>query len=199
MKETKSNWACVADTLMQEVPDISLGPKTSECFYKTPEQLLDLLSYYKFAAKLIGKDKRILDLSCGEGLGTFLVGKECGFSKGVDSDQEAITQAQSNFKEPFVAFQTADYLGEEKWDATICLDSDKALESLPNMADLLLPEGLTIIGSPNTADQTHKELEGDVKKYFECVFTFSAYDELINAGYSPFAQYIIVLGCKKKS
>ena len=35
----------------------------------SPRRLLHCMSYYKFASKLIGPGKRVLDIGCGEGIG----------------------------------------------------------------------------------------------------------------------------------
>ena len=53
MKETKSNWECVTQELMQDTPEINLGRYASHWFYKTPRRVLHSISYYKFAAKMI--------------------------------------------------------------------------------------------------------------------------------------------------
>ena len=125
MKETKSNWSCVTENLMNNVPEIDLGRYAAFWFHQTPRRVLHCMSYYKFASKLIGKGKRVLDVGCNEGLGTFLIGKECGFAKGVDFDEEAIVQAQKNFTEPFVEFEVGDFLQSEEsatWDAVVNFD-----------------------------------------------------------------------------
>lgn len=222
MKETKSNWECVTEALMQEVPDIDLGRYASYWFHRTPRRVLYSMSYYKFAAKLIGKGKRVLDVGCNEGLGTFLVAKECGFAKGVDFDEEAIQQAQRNFQEPFIEFEMGDFLkSEEKgnWDAIINFDviehilPENAPTFLKGMAEKLTPEGLAVIGTPSKISQefaseiskkghiniyTHERLEAEMREHFEFVFMFAANDEVIHTGYLPLAHYFIAVGCKPK-
>ena len=157
MKESKSNWACVTEELMQDVPEIDLGRYASFWFHKTPRRMLYCMSYYKFASKLIGKEKRVLDVGCNEGLGTFLIGKECGFAKGIDFDEEAITQAKKNFKEPFVDFEAGDFLESisiEKWDAVVNFDviehilPEHSHDFLGGIANQLTPEGVCVIGTP---------------------------------------------------
>src|SRR5690348_5281888 len=108
MKETKSNWDNVASFMKGKLKSISLGKQASDCFHRTPRQMLNSLSYYKFAAKMIGKERRVLDVGSKEGLGTFLLAKECGYSKGIDLDAEAIVRAQSNFAGENLAFARED-------------------------------------------------------------------------------------------
>ncbi|WP_316355793.1 class I SAM-dependent methyltransferase [Candidatus Neptunichlamydia sp. REUL1] len=223
MKESKSNWSCVAEELMQEVPEVNLGRYASFWFHKTPRRVLHCMSYYKFASKLIGKGRRVLDVGCNEGLGTFLVGKECGFAKGVDFDEDAITQAQKNFKEPFVEFETGDFLKNEdtgNWDAVINFDviehilPEHAHDFIEGIAKELTPEGLCVIGTPSKISQdfasevskkghiniySHERLEAEMREHFEFVFMFAANDEVVHTGYLPLAHYFITVGCKKKS
>lgn len=208
---------------MQEVPDIALGRYASHWFYKTPRRVLHCMSYYKFAAKLIGKGKRVLDVGCNEGLGTFLVGKECGFAKGVDFDEEAISYAQRNFTEPFVEFEVGDFLEsdeDQKWDAIINFDvvehilPENASSFFAGMARHLTLEGMVVVGTPSKISQefasevskkghiniyTHERLEEEMRKHFDCVFMFAANDEVVHTGYLPLAHYFITVGCKKKS
>lgn len=222
MKETKSNWACVTNELMQEIPEIELGRYASFWFHKTPRRVLHCMSYYKFASKLIGKGKRVLDVGCNEGLGTFLVGKECGFAKGVDFDEPAILQAQKNFTEPFVEFEVGDFLQSEEastWDAVINFDviehilPEHAHDFLGGIANCLTPEGLCVIGTPSKISQefasevskkghiniySHERLEAEMREHFEFVFMFAANDEVVHTGYLPLAHYFIAVGCKKK-
>src|SRR5579872_5090053 len=107
MEETKSNWSVVAD-LIKGNQGIEFGRYASYWFHKTPRRMLHCLSYYKFAAKLIGTGKRVLDIGCNEGLGTYLLHKECGFCAGVDFDEEAITRAKSNFSDAGIPFTASD-------------------------------------------------------------------------------------------
>ena len=223
MKESKSNWSCVTEELMQEVPEINLGRYASFWFHKTPRRVLHCMSYYKFASKLIGKGKRVLDVGCNEGLGTFLVGKECGFAKGVDFDEDAIIQAQKNFNEPFVEFEAGDFLKSEdtgNWDAVINFDviehilPEHAHDFIEGIAKELTPEGLCIIGTPSKISQdfasevskkghiniySHERLEAEMREHFEFVFMFAANDEVVHTGYLPLAHYFITVGCKKKA
>ena len=223
MKESKSNWSCVTEELMQEIPEINLGRYASFWFHKTPRRVLHCMSYYKFASKLIGKGKRVLDVGCNEGLGTFLVGKECGFAKGVDFDEEAIVQAQKNFNEPFVEFEAGDFLKIKdtgNWDAVINFDviehilPEHAHDFIEGIAKELTPEGLCVIGTPSKISQdfasevskkghiniySHERLEAEMREHFEFVFMFAANDEVVHTGYLPLAHYFITVGCKKKA
>jgi 2-polyprenyl-3-methyl-5-hydroxy-6-metoxy-1,4-benzoquinol methylase len=221
MKETKSNWARVAD-VMKDHPEIILGRYASYWAFKTPRRLLHSLSYYKFAAKLIGNGKRVLDIGCNEGLGTWVLAKECGFAKGLDFDTEAIRTAQMNFRDPRVAFSTEDILhtsSKNIWDAVVNFD---VIEHIyPAHAEQFMEaikcsvsnEGLVMIGTPSLISQqfasevskkghvnvySPERLEETLRRHFEFVFIFAVNDEVVHTGYLPLAHYLIGVGSKKK-
>jgi 2-polyprenyl-3-methyl-5-hydroxy-6-metoxy-1,4-benzoquinol methylase len=219
MKEEQ--WFSVA-SVMNDTGKIILGEYGSHCFYKNPRQLLYSLSYYKFAAKMIGKNKKTLDVGCNEGLGTYLLAKECGFTKGIDFDEKAIDIAQKNFSSVFLQFSKNDFLKystDEKWDAIVSFD---VIEHIyPENSDLFFkvainhmdPHGIFIIGTLNeislkyTSEVSKKEhvniyshdrLEQQMRKFFEFVFLFSASDEMVHTDYLPLAHNFIAVGCKPK-
>jgi 2-polyprenyl-3-methyl-5-hydroxy-6-metoxy-1,4-benzoquinol methylase len=221
MKETKSNWTCVAN-FMKNHPQINLGRYVSFLAHQEPCRLLHSLAYYKFAAKLIGQNKRVLDVGCNEGLGTWILSKECGFAKGVDFDQQAIETAKINFPYPQVEFANIDILKAKPnptWDAVINFDviehiypehTDLFIESIKNQ---VTNEGLIIIGTPSLISQqfvsqitrksrvniySPEKFEAILRKYFEYVFIFGANDEIVHTSYLPLAHYLIGIGSMKK-
>lgn len=222
MEETKSNWNCVTEYMDKQRP-IDLGRYVSYWFHKSPRRMLHSLSYYKFAAKLAGKSKKTLDVGCNEGLGSWVLAKECGYCRGVDFDAEAISFAKRNFQSEIIDFTNDDILslpGKEEWDAVVSFDviehivPHHAPQFLSNIAAHLKPEGLVIIGTPSLISQQYaseiskkghinvyspERLESEMKEHFTFVFMFAANDEIIHTGYLPLAHYLICVGCKKKN
>lgn len=221
MKETKSNWECVAK-LTKDRPEITLGHYASYWYYKSPRRMLHSLSYYKFAAKLIGKEKKVLDVGCNEGLGTWVLAKECGFAKGVDFDQQAIQTAQKNFQNLPVVFADLDIIEEApsfSWDAVVNFDVIEHIDPLQeelffqSLKNQMTQTGLCIIGTPSLISQqfaseiskkghiniySPDRLQKAMERHFDYVFLFSANDEVVHTGYLPLAHYLIAVGCKKK-
>ena len=221
MQETKSNWAVVTE-LMKNQPSITLGRYASYWYYKTPRRMLHSQSYYKFASKLIGKGKRILDIGCNEGLGTYLMARECGYAKGIDFDHEAIQTAQNNFKDPSIQFSVEDILLSpitELYDAIVSFDVIEHIypEHVEGFFSAikarLKPEGICFIGTPSLISQQFasevskkghvnvyapERLQAEMERHFTFAFQFAANDEVVHTGYLPLSHYLIAIGSKKK-
>lgn len=218
--ETQSNWEAVIE-MMEETPSIELGPYASYWYHQTPRRMLHSLSYYKFAAKMIGGGKKVLDVGCNEGLGTWVLAKECGFCKGIDFDEEAIARAKKNFSDPSIAFLCEDFLkaSEGIWDAVVSFDviehifPEHAPLFMKKVAASLTPHGIAVIGTPSLISQqfaseiskkghvnvySPERLEEEMRRHFEFVFLFAAHDEVVHTGYLPLAHYLIAVGCKKR-
>lgn len=220
LKTDKSNWDPVAE-MMEKTSPIELGRYASYWYYKTPRRMLHSLSYYKFAAKMIGPSKKVLDVGCNEGLGSWVLAKECGYCKGVDFDEMAIQTAQKNFTDPSISFSCEDFLlgNEGVWDAVVNFDviehilPEHAPLFLKKMARSLSEHGIVVIGTPSLISQQFaseiskkghvnvyapERLEKELREIFEFVFLFSAHDEVVHTGYLPLAHYLIAVACKKK-
>lgn len=190
-----SNWSCVTQLLEKRKGPIDLGNYQPNGANHT--HLLHLLSYYKFAAKMIGQGKRVLDIGCQEGLGSWILAKECGFCKGIDLDEMKIERARKNFPQEFMC---EDFLESEHghFDAIIHFDmkeqtDPKLSKFLRKCVSCLHEHGVAVIGM---SSETIKENE--LKEHFEYVFPFFAHDEVIHAGYSSQANYVIALTCKPR-
>ena len=208
--------------MLTEEKAFKFGPYCSYIFRNTPKRIGRLLAYYKFASRMIGKNKKVLDIGCNEGIGTYLVGKNCGFAKGIDFDTEAIVAAQENFTTDYTSFSEEDFLQmppTETYDAIINFDviehiyPEHASDFFQKMSDQLVDEGLVIIGTPSEISQeyasavtkkghvniySHIRLEKEMREFFEIVFIFPVHDEIVHTGYLPLAHYFIAMGCKKK-
>ncbi len=217
-EESQSNWSCVTQLLENNSP-LKLGRYTGYWFHHTPRRMLHSLSYYKFAAKMIGSGKRVLDVGCNEGLGSYLLSKECGQCDGIDFDQGAVELAQENY--PELSFSCEDFLQSDKgpYDALVNFDviehiyPENAGAFLGKIADHLSDYGVALIGTPSEISQTFasdvskrghvniysaERLEKEVKEHFEHCFLFAANDEIVHTGYLPLAHYLIALACRPK-
>jgi 2-polyprenyl-3-methyl-5-hydroxy-6-metoxy-1,4-benzoquinol methylase len=219
-QETMSNWSCVTQLLANEQP-IELGRYNSFLTHCTPRRMLYSLSYYKFASKMIGPKKRVLDIGCNEGLGSWVIAKECGFCRGIDFDKQAIAVAKKNFEDPSIEFAHLDFFNmpPQKWDAAVSFDviehiyPEHAHTFVHKIAENLSDEGVAVIGTPSEISQefaspitrkghvniySHERLHAQMSHYFEYVFLFAANDEMVHTGYLPLAHCFIALCCKPK-
>ncbi|MEM1445111.1 MAG: class I SAM-dependent methyltransferase [Planctomycetota bacterium] len=231
--EKDSRWQPVID-LMAGAQPVQLGVMHSYHARKTPRRLLYTTSYYKFAAKLIAANTphdrkgqaRVLDVGCGEGIGTYLVAKECGFARGVDFDEDLIETANLNWVQrdasPICEFAAKDFLIEPQaeFDAVINFDviehiqPENAAGFIAGMAANLKPAGLAVVGTPNVTSAQYASavtnaghvnlydadrLHDEMAERFARVFMFGANDEIVHTGYAPMCHYLIAVGVYPKT
>lgn len=201
---------------------IVFGRHLAYWYHHSPRRFLHSMSYYKFAAKLIGPSKRVLDVACGEGLGTWLLAVENGLAHGLDLDEDAIVHARRNFEDPRIRFSCENFfeMPLTTWDAVVNFDLIEHI--LPENVDgfwqrvtaCLEHDGVAIVGTPNLASDTYaspvtraghvnlyagERLTEEMGRYFHHVFLFAANDEVVHTGFLPLAHYLIAVGCRKKA
>jgi len=195
---------------------ITLGPYFTFIIRKSPRRLLHLLSYYKFAAKMIGSGKRVVEIGCSEGFGTILLAEFAEQCVGLDLDADAIAVANATVASRNVTFKVADILDGDigTFDAAVSLDviehifQENEDSFMQAVASALGDTGVFIIGTPNiTSDRYANDhsRRGHVNlfdadrlralglKHFQNVFLFSANDEVVHTGFSPMAHYLLAL------
>lgn len=198
-----------------------LGPHSSYHLQETPRRLLFSLSRYKFAAKMIGDKKEVLELGCSDGLGTRLLAEFAAKVTAVDFDKKTIRFAQETVVKKNVAFVCDNFLNGSfgNFDAVVAFDVIEHIlkknERLffETICRNLRPNGVCLIGTPSLVSRkysskivndahvnlySHARLEASARKYFHHAFMFSGNDELIHTGFKPMAHYLIVLACGKR-
>ncbi|TRZ48145.1 methyltransferase domain-containing protein [bacterium] len=199
---------------------ITLGAYWSYVLNNTPRRLLFTLSHYKFAAKLLGCGKKVLEVGCNEGVGTLLLAEMAENVVGIDIDADAIKQASVNFASDKIQFINQDILNNEIgiFDGVVSLDVIEHIYPqnedafLTAICQNLSPFGICVIGTPNEEAErfsneisrkahvnvySWQRLKEVMDKYFHQVFMFSANDETIHTGFYPMAQYLIAVGVAK--
>lgn len=214
-----NKWKRVKEYIGNE--EVRFGPYFSYQLKHTPRRVLYTLSHYKFAAKMIGEEKTVLEVGCSEGMGTVLLAEFAKKVVGVDIDREAIREAERNFASKKVSFRVADFLGAhiDKFDAFVSFDVIEHIyprnerRFFTSICDNLKKEGICIIGTPNKTSHIYaskvtrighvnlydwEKLNCGMARYFRHVFLFSANDELVHTGFYPMAHYLIGMGVGKK-
>lgn len=201
---------------------ITLGPHSTWLLKNDPKRLLFMLSHYKFAAKLIGSNKYVLEVGCSEGFGTTLLAESSKKVIAIDIDKEAISEAHRSFHNNIIEFQNLNFLNEkiDNFDAVVSFDviehiyPENENRFFESICRNLTEHGICIIGTPNkTAQQyaspiskighvnlyTWDRLKSIMNKYFYNVFIFSANDEMVHTGFYPMAHYLICVGIGKQN
>lgn len=204
--------------MMQIGDKVTLGSHSSFQLTKTPRRVLFSLSRYKFAAKMIGNGKTILEVGCNDGLGSSILAEFAEKYIGVDIDEEAITEAIITFGEKErVKFETINFLGSDigKFNSIVSFDviehifPENEVQFFESVCRNLEPYGLFIVGTPNLDADIYssehsksghvnmydwKKLKETMDRYFSRSFIFSANDEIIHTGFYPMAHYLIAVG-----
>jgi 2-polyprenyl-3-methyl-5-hydroxy-6-metoxy-1,4-benzoquinol methylase len=215
------NWNQIRELINGQ--DMQLGPYFGHQVLNSPRHLLFTLSRYKFAAKMLPRNRisKVLEVGCSEGIGSLLLAETGNEVVAVDMDKKAIDCANKNIKKQNITYQNADILKSNlgKFDAVISLDVIEHIEKadeplfLQAIVNHLLPNGMCIIGTPNdTATQyaskasqighvnmyTAERLVTSLQQHFHHVFQFGVNDEIVHTGFSPMCHYLMVIGCSPK-
>ena len=87
--------------MTQKDESVCLGPYSSYQWRNSRRHLLFTAARYKFAMKMIGnmyepKKRKILDLGCNDGFGTYFAAEYAQSVLAVDFDEDAIAYAKEN-------------------------------------------------------------------------------------------------------
>lgn len=187
-KDEKDAWDKTLELMGEH--HFELGPSWAESYLNEPEQLGFRLSYYKTAAKLIGDKRKILELECGEGLGSVILGEQADQYLGVDQDRSNIEIAKKNLPKKHINFEVGELNGEiyGKFEGVVALDADEALIEM--VVNNLSENGVCVLG------HFHEDgFKQSLQKYFHHIFPFGMNDEVIGTGRT---DYVLYVGCFKK-
>ena len=119
---------------------------------------------YHFAARW-AKDKRVLDLACGEGYGSALLARHAASVMGVDVSQQAVDHARAAYQ-PLsnarfsVGSCTAIPAPDKSFDLAVSFETLEHIHEqeqfLGELDRVLAPGGVLLISCPNKAEYTDK-------------------------------------------
>lgn len=198
-----------------------MGPWTSHIWRHDPRHLCFLLSRYKFVAKMLAGKAKVLEVGCGDAVGTPIVLQTAGSVHGIDFEPLVLNDAIERYRKEGTdraTFAVHDVTASPvpgKFDAVFSLD---VIEHVPekmeklfldNICAALAPQAICIFGTPNiTANEyaTPASKAGHINlksadtlreflaRRFHNVFSFSMNDEVVHTGYSPMAHYLFAIG-----
>ncbi|MEJ7692842.1 class I SAM-dependent methyltransferase [Daejeonella sp.] len=160
--------------------NLTLGPNTVDRYIYDPKRICFFLSRYKFAAKMLKNCRSIVDVGCGDGMGTltFAVDTQAEHILGVDFDYRLIGHA-SNVLLPCIEQSTPSFASKIKFiqhdvlkqpiplpvqngmEGLACLDVIEHIEEarehdfLSRLSDCLVDYGVAVIGTPNDGARQH--------------------------------------------
>jgi 2-polyprenyl-3-methyl-5-hydroxy-6-metoxy-1,4-benzoquinol methylase len=219
MRNEKDLWEQTAEMLGNY--SVTWSDHWSYNFRNDPKRLAFVLSRYKFAAKMGGKNRTILELGCGEGIGATILGETASSYTGVDLDDVAILQARKNFPSPRFTFIYEDFMGKVfgAFETIVSLDVVEHIypqhEALyfETVVNNLSPAGIAIVGTPNSTAAPYaskasnlghvnlfsqSRLKEVLGRYFHNVFPFGINDETLHTGFAPMAHYLICVACNRR-
>lgn len=214
-----ADWTDIAKSFGEK--EVSLGVQWSYNLRNDPKRLAFVLSRAKFAAKLIGHGKSVLEIGCGEGICAPILAEATAAYAGLDYDEEAVLSAKRNFSlSSKMKFHHADVLREGlflgKFDAVVTFDVLEHIDTqyeacfFQTITRHLHPDGVALVGTPNIAafehaspisrqghinNFSHDRLRTALEQYFETVFMFGANDEVIHTGFPAMTHYLLGLAC----
>jgi len=115
------------------------------------------LHRYRFAREF-AKDKKVLDLACGEGYGSFMLSEVSKGIIGIDIDKNVIGHATSKYNKENLRFIVGSIKeipieGKDIFDLIICFEALEHITEqdklITEVKRLLRPDGIFLVSSPN--------------------------------------------------
>lgn len=179
---TRDTWNQVM--AMSSGIDLLMGPNNTDRYLFDPKRLCFFLSRYKFAAKMLKRCHSIVDVGCGDGMGTitYLADTRATRVLGVDFDERLIAHATDALHPAFsralpkkascLEFSCVDILNDDItfgiFEGLSSLDVIEHIEEkleanfISRLADLLVDKGVAVIGTPNHAARIFASKESEV-------------------------------------
>ncbi|QDU19891.1 class I SAM-dependent methyltransferase [Urbifossiella limnaea] len=196
------------------------GIMSNQTWKDDPRRLVFLLSRYKFVAKMLTGQKRVVEVGCADAFGTRLVVQAGCTVTATDFDPLFLDDAKKRMAADGWACDTLVHdilsgpIAPGGFDAAYSLDVFEHIVPeqedvyVGNIAKSLSADGVAIIGSPSLQSQAYASppsKEGHVNckdgneyrqvmlRHFKNVFLFSMNDEVVHTGYHPMAHYLLAM------
>lgn len=201
-----------------------LGLIANLTWHSDPKHLVFMLSRYKFVAKMLSGQQKVLEIGCGDAFCTRIVLQEVGKVVAIDADGEYAKEHLQNADDKW-SFELKEHdilhgpVADGPFDAAYSIDVIEHIERegedkfMANITSSLTDQGVCIIGTPSLQSQAyaspesiethvnckdHKQLKELMQKYYHNVFLFSMNDEVVHTGFYPMAHYLWAIGVGRK-
>jgi GT2 family glycosyltransferase/protein-L-isoaspartate O-methyltransferase len=169
---------------------------TGERFIPTELGRIRLEHYHRYAAILdLIKNKKVLDIACGEGYGTFFLSEFAESITGVDISDQAITHAKSKYIRENLTFLQGSAITipcqNQKFDVVVSFETIEHLYEQEEMLDEILrvlkQDGVLIISSPNRP--VYSEESGEHNEFHVKELDFYEFDQLLKTRFPHINYY----------
>jgi 2-polyprenyl-3-methyl-5-hydroxy-6-metoxy-1,4-benzoquinol methylase len=201
----------------------TMGLRGTQVWSDDPRHLLFILARYKFVAKMFSGFSSVLEIGCGDAIGSRLVQQEVKHLKAVDFDgifvKDAIDRADPDWPMELAVHDMLAGPVPGSFDGIYALDvlehisREKEDLFIRNAVASLKDDGALIFGMPSLESQTYAsppskaghvncksavDFRQLMKKYFSQVFVFSMNDEVLHTGFYAMSHYVFMLCCGRK-
>jgi cyclopropane fatty-acyl-phospholipid synthase-like methyltransferase len=220
MDRTREAWERVRS--QEPEAEFALGPVNAATWLRDPKHMGFMLARYKFAAKMLCRRRRILEVGCGEALGTWVLARETGAEiLATDFDLTQVEYARRQVAplgEGRIRCECLDLVAGPPpgsgYDGLVAIDVIEHLHPEDEAAfldHLLAPLAVgaaAVIGTPNQLAEAwasppsragHINLfdpdrfRDTLERRFSHVFLFSMNDEMVHTGFNRMAHYLMAL------
>ena len=192
----------------------------NELFFANPLMATVKLARFKFVAKMLNKEDRVLDLGCGNGFSSYYYSHFCKRVYGVDI-QEQVIKNWKLFENKNISFSIGDILEQKIYEAEVdaitCVDviehfslkdGEKIIKNAAECLNNQKKGGQFIIGTPSKYSNNYRaahnkehhlheyepdELQNICQKYFSRTLQFSMNDELVHTGFNKLAWFFYII------
>jgi 2-polyprenyl-3-methyl-5-hydroxy-6-metoxy-1,4-benzoquinol methylase len=220
MNRTREAWERARS---QEPPaQFTLGPVNAATWLRDPKHMGFMLARYKFAGKMLERCRHILEVGCGEALGTWVLARETQARiLATDFDAAQVAYAREHvvpLGEGRIRCECLDLVAapppESGFDGLVAIDVVEHLHPgdepafLDHILAPLAPGAAAVIGTPNRLAEAWasppsraghvnlfdpERLRATLEQRFGHVFLFSMNDEIVHTGFSKMAHYLMAL------
>lgn len=196
-----------------------LGTRTAFSIFDDPIHISFVLSRYKFCSRMLTGIGDVLEIGCGDAVGTPIVAQFVTRVHAIDVEDRVIKSNKVRLEKiNNISFETLDYCQKMANGTFAAVFSIDVLEHIPkkkerifmdHIVNNLSPDGVCIIGTPNITAyryasvssrghhinlKSHESLKNLLQTYFTNVFMFSMNDEVIHTGFGNMAHYLFGMG-----
>lgn len=179
--------------------EISLEETLSHFLYHEPKKILQILSVYKFIAKMASSNRSILQLGINQAIGPLVFEKENKSYVGLSMEATRLKKIQENWRGLDLKLSPLENYSQKEdvlffdFFASESSYKDEFLLNPEQYVHLLQPEGLVFLGSEDKNELM--KIKSTLSSHFRFQFIFSIFGENIQPGLEKYADYLLLMNC----